>query len=74
METYNSKLEEILKIEPEELTPENQKMFLDILKESPLCMPIEMTSSPFGILKMLSGIDSGNKRTIEIQVYCNKQS
>ena len=31
METYNSKLEEILKIEPEELTPENQKMFMDIL-------------------------------------------
>ena len=47
METYNSKLEEILKIEPENMTAKEQAEFFNILKESQLFMPIEVTSSIF---------------------------
>ena len=35
MEPDNSKLEEIMKIEPEEMTPQDQEMFFDLLKEVP---------------------------------------
>ena len=47
MEPDNSKLEELMKIEPEDMTPMDQAMIFDILKESQLFMPIEITSSIF---------------------------
>lgn len=47
METDNSKLEEILNIEPENMTAKEQAEFFNILKESQLFMPIEVTSSIF---------------------------
>lgn len=47
MEVDNSKLEELMKIEPEDMTPMDQAMIFDILKESQLFMPIEITSSIF---------------------------
>ena len=47
IEVDNSRMEEILKIEPEEMTAKEQAEFLNILKESQLFMPIEVTSSIF---------------------------
>ncbi len=47
IEVDNSKMEEILKIEPENMTAKEQAEFFNILKESQLFMPIEVTSSIF---------------------------
>ena len=47
IEVDNSRMEEILKIEPEEMTAKEQAEFFNILKESQLFMPIEVTSSIF---------------------------
>ena len=47
IEVDNSKMEEILKIEPENMTAKEQTEFFNILKESQLFMPIEVTSSIF---------------------------
>lgn len=47
IEVDNSRMEEILKIEPEEMTAEEQAELFDVLKESQLFMPIEVTSSIF---------------------------
>ena len=47
IEVDNSKIEEILKIEPENMTAKEQAEFFNILKESQLFMPIEVTSSIF---------------------------
>ena len=47
IEVDNSRMEEILKIEPEEMTAEEQAELFNILKESQLFMPIEVTSSIF---------------------------
>ena len=52
IEVDNSKMEEILKIEPEEMTAEEQAELFDVLKESQLFMPIEVTSSSLMILEM----------------------
>lgn len=47
IEVDNSRMEEILKIEPENMTAKEQAELFDILKESQLFMPIEVTSSIF---------------------------
>ena len=38
----NTKLEELMKIDPAEMTPETQQEFLSVLKESSLYIPIEI--------------------------------
>ena len=45
----NSKLEEILQIEPAEMTPKDQAEFLNLLKESNLILPVEITMGGFDL-------------------------
>ena len=45
----NAKLEELMKIDPTEMTPETQGEFLSVLKESSLYIPIDIDISGFDI-------------------------
>ena len=45
----NSRLEEIMKIAPSEMTPQNQAEFLNLLKESNLILPVEITMGGFDL-------------------------